>query len=109
MPSVAVHFHPNQTAISDGFPAFADAVAGAILDCLGAERDKVQIMALPLVHPPIGRDVYIEIKARANEQRSEAVLADFVGRVDALSRQHLGAVSRIRYFAYPGSFLAAAN
>jgi hypothetical protein len=109
MPSVAVHFDPSESAISDGFPAFAEGVAGAILECLGAERDKVQIMAVPLVHPPIGRDVYIEIKARANERRSEAVLADFVGRVDELSRRHLGAVSRIRYFAYPGSFLAAAN
>ncbi|MBT6096429.1 MAG: hypothetical protein HOH04_16200 [Rhodospirillaceae bacterium] len=109
MPSVSVHFDPNETTIHAGYSNFAEALVAVIEACLGAQRDKVQIMAVPLAHPPIGRTVYIEIKARANEHRTEAVLADFVQRVDALSRAELGTPCRIRYFGYPGSFLAAAN
>ncbi len=109
MPSVAVHFDPANVEAADGFPKFAEALVQLIEDCLGAQRDKVQIMAVPLARPPIGRDVYIEIKARANDYRSEAVLSDFVGRVDELSQAEMGTPCRIRYFGYPGSFLAAAN
>ena len=109
MPSVCIHHGPHQRIPASAFAELAHALAAAIESCLGAEREKVQIMAVPLSHPPLGRPVYVEIKARDSEARGDAVLAAFIDQVDALTFEAFGCRCRIRYFRYPGAFLAAAN
>ena len=109
MPSIIVHFNPANAAVLDGFSHFAEAMVRVIEDCLDAERSKIQIMSQALAHPPIGRPVYIEIKARDVEYRTDEVLADFISRVDELSREVFETPCRIRYIRYPSAFLVAAN
>lgn len=109
MPSITVHFDPANGAVDDGFAEFAAQAAEAAETVLGAAPDKIQVLSLAMAHPPLGLPIYIEIKTRDTENRPDAVVETFVARVDALSRKYFETPCRIRYFRYPGSFLAAAN
>jgi len=109
MPSVCIHYGPDQHTSRRDFSDLAEALAASIESCLGANREKIQIMPVRLAHPPLGRPVYIEIKARDSKARGDEVLRRFIGQVDEITFQAFGTRCRIRYFRYPGEFLAAAN
>ncbi len=109
MPSVSIHYGPDQKLDNPDFLALSQTLLDIIVNNLGAQSDKVQIMPLALAYAPIGQPVYIEIKARSTELRSESVLQGFVEQVDQVSFKAFGCRCRIRYFSYPGDFLAAAN
>ncbi len=109
MPSVSLHYGPAHALDAAAFETFAARLADVIIDTLGAAPETVQIMPVPLAHTPLGTPVYVEIKARDADARTDAVLDAFVARVDALTFESFGARCRIRYFKYPGTFLAAAN
>lgn len=109
MPSVCVYFDPQVTTAVEGVPAFAEALASLIETSLGVGPEKIQIMSLAMAHPPVGRSVYIEIKARDKESRSDDLLNAFIAKVDGLSRARLGVVCRIRYTRVPEGVLVAAN
>jgi len=109
MPSVSIHYGPDQELDSDDFISLSERLLASVVDHLGAQPDKVQIMLLALAYAPIGQPVYIEIKARSNEIRTVSVLQGFVEQVDHVTFKAFGCRCRIRYFSYPGDFLAAAN
>ncbi len=109
MPSVCIHYGPDQHLSPRQFADLAQELAAAIENGLGADRDKIQIMPVQLAQPPLGRPVYIEIKARSNEARGEEVLGRFIDQVDEITFRAFGTRCRIRYFRYPDGFLAAAN
>jgi len=109
MPSVTIHVGPDQKLDGGQFADLSEVLATLIVDRLGAAADKVQVMPVALAQAPLGRPVYIEIKARKTTARTEQVLKDFVGQVDEITFQAFGCRCRIRYFAYPGEFLAASN
>lgn len=109
MPSVCIHYGPELELSADGFAGLAQALAAAVEEGLGAAPDLIQIMSVRLAHPPLGRPVYVEIKARDTEARGDEVVGAFVDRVDEITHRTLGVRCRIRYFRYPGEVLAAAN
>ena len=109
MPSVCIHHGPDQHIPSRAFSDLAEELATAVQNRLGAEREKIQSMAIALAHPPLGRPVYVEIKARDSEERGDEALEAFIDQVDDITCRAFGARCRIRYFRYPGASLAAAN
>lgn len=109
MPSVCIHYGPDQLTSPRQFADLAEELAATIERCLGADREKIQIMPVQLAHPPLGRPVYIEIRARDSKARGDEVLRGFIDQVDEITFRAFGARCRIRYFRYPGEFLAAAN
>ena len=85
MPSLCIHYGPDRPLSRRRFLDLAEELAAAIEHGLGAHRDVIQIMPVQLAHPPLGRPVYVEIKARAaHPDRIERVLrahgARYVGR-----------------------------
>lgn len=109
MPSVTVHFDPAVTSVADRMAAFTGELADLIEASLAVGRDKIQILPVALAVPPIGRTVAIEIKARDTSARDTALLQDFVAAIDALSREKLGVVCRIRYLRTDDAVIVAAN
>ena len=109
MPSVAIQYGPEHSLDSDRFKELGNALVDAAQRILGAELDKIQIMPIELAHAPVGRPVYVEIKARDTASRPDEVLQNFVEEVDEITFQAFKSKCRIRYFKYPGTFLIAAN
>jgi len=109
MPTVSVHFDPGVASVSDGMADFAAALADLIERRLAVARDKIQIMPVALAQTPVGRAVAIELKARDTDARDDKLLQDFVAAVDALSREKLGVICRIRYLRTTETAIVAAN
>lgn len=109
MPSVALHYGPDHSLNAEHFKKLGDALVDAAQRVLGAELDKIQVMPIELAHTPVGRPIYIEIKARDTASRPDELLQSFVDEVDEISFQAFKVRCRIRYFKYPGTFLVATN
>lgn len=109
MPSVSLFYGPERKLEDKAFQAFATDLAEVIKDRLAAKPEVIQILPVQLAHTAFGPPVYIEIKARDVPHRDEAVLNGFLREVDEMTFKLFGCRCRIRYFRYPGSFLAAIN
>ena len=92
MSSVCIHYEPDRPISPRQFADLAEKLTAVIEDCLGADREKIQIMPVQLACPPLGRPVYIEIKARDNKTRGDEVLGRFIEQVDEITFRALGGV-----------------
>ena len=109
MPTVSLQYGPDDRIDAAAFAALSEELSGRIESRLGARRETIQILPTLLEHRPHGSRVYVEIKARDTETRTDEVLVDFLQEVDEITYRTFGTRCRIRYFRYPGAFLAAVN
>lgn len=109
MPTVNLQYGPDDRIDAAAFGVLSGELSDRIEKLLGAKRETIQILPTLLDHRPHGSRVYVEIKARDTEARTEEVLAAFLKEVDEITHRTFGTRCRIRYFRYPGEFLAAIN
>ena len=109
MPSITLFYGPNHRLDEAQFAALAEALTAAAEAILAAKGDKIQILPIELAHQPFGRPVGIEIKARAEADRPDAVVEAFLTRIDDISFAAFGDRCRIRYLCFPSAFLAGRN
>ena len=109
MPSITLFYGPNNRLDEAQFAALAEALTAAAEAILAAKGDKIQILPIELAHQPFGRPVGIEIKARAEAGRPNAVVEAFLTRIDDISFAAFGDRCRIRYLCFPSAFLAGRN
>lgn len=102
-------YGPNHRLDEAQFAALAEALTAAAEAILAAKGDKIQILPNELAHQPFGRPVGIEIKARAEAGRPDAVVEAFLTCIDDISFAAFGDRCRIRYLCFPSAFLAARN
>lgn len=109
MPNITI-FHAGEQALDEaGFNAMASDMEAEIINILKALPETIQIMPVLLAHPPLGREVHVDIRARANDHRSGEVVESFLNRIDEITFKRFGTRCRIRYFSYTPEQLAARN
>lgn len=109
MPTISLQYGPDDRIDADAFGVLAGELSDRIEKFLGARRDTIQILPTLLDHRPHGARVYVEIKARDTESRTDKILSAFLQEVDEITHRAFGTRCRVRYFRYPGEFLAAIN